>query len=57
MKARKGWKAIDSTGTSGFGDCPKWAEVCRRGGMTVVPVRIYGKGAWPCGSCLYGLVH
>ncbi len=57
MKARKGYRTVDSSGVTWDGDCPAWAAAVRKAGQTITPIRIYGTGRWPCGACEHGLRH
>lgn len=57
MKSRKGYQAVDSSGFTWLGDCPRWAAEARAAGMVVRPIRIYGPRRWPCEPCEHRLTY
>jgi hypothetical protein len=54
VKMRKGWLIIWPDGTEWKGDCPRWAASPIMAGARLVPMRILGKGRWPCPECIHG---
>lgn len=56
MKLRKsGFHAVDkSTGATFYGNCPVWAELCRRAGLHVEPVfALRQRGPCPGPGCTH----